>query len=307
MDSPAGDQVAAFQIENQPVRGRITALGQASLDPILKRHDYPVELARILGEALMLAVLAGSSIKFEGRLLVQAEGDGVVSMLVGEYRTDGGLRAYARFDRERWDNLQRINKGQRPHMPQLFGKGGRLALIIVHDDPSMSPYQGIVPLVKATLAECAEDYFNQSEQVPTRVRLAVGQLVRSGEADAWCGGGALIQQVAGDDARGETLDAWETAQALFATLSEDELIDPLVGSQALLWRVFHETGVRLEPAQGLSDACTCSEARLRATLQAMPDDSLRELAEPDGTLAADCQFCGRTYRIPVGDVTTAVN
>lgn len=300
------DAVLNFQIDGQPVRGRLAFLGQHSLDPILKRHEYPIELARILGEALTLATLVGASLKFSGRLLVQAEGDGPVSMLVGEYRTDGGVRAYARFDREAWDKLERINKGGRPHMPQLFGRGA-LGLIIINDDPNTQPYQGVVPLEKATLAECAADYFNRSEQIPTRVQLAVGELHVPGEADGWRAGGALIQQVAGDAARGETGEAWNTAQHLFGTLTDSELIDPDITAERLLFRLFHEEGVRVEDKRGLSDACTCSETRLKDTLRSMPDASLREMVEPDGALVADCQFCGRKYRIPIEDVTDEVN
>ena len=303
---PAQDFVLNFQIDRQPVRGRLAMLGDGALDPILHRHDYPRELARLLGEALTLAALVGSSLKFKGRLLVQAEGDGIVSMLVGEYTTDGSLRGYLRYDAERWANLDRINKGQRPHVPQLFGSGA-LGLIILHDDPSMQSYQGLVPLEKGTLAECAEVYFNQSEQVPTRVRLAVGELTEAGGKPAWRAGGALIQQVAGDSARGETREAWETAQALFATLTDAELVDPAVGPKTLLFRLFHEDGVRVEPAQALADACTCSEERLRGTLSSMPEAALRDLVEPDGSLKADCQFCGRMYRIPLRDIVGPAN
>jgi len=300
------DAVLNFQIDGRPVRGRMTMLGEDTLDPILKRHDYPTEIARLLGEALVLATLVGSSLKFQGKLLVQAEGDGIISMLVGEYTTDGNLRAYARFDRARWERLEEINRGGRPHIPQLFGKGA-LGLIIVHDDPSMQPYQGLVPLEKGTLAECAEVYFNSSEQVPTQLRLAVGELAVPGEETQWMAGGAVIQQVAGDDKRGDTDDAWETASALFATLSDEELIDPAVSINQLLFRLFHEDGVRVETAQPLADACSCNEDRLVRTLATMPDAELRELVEPDGTLSVDCQFCARKYSVPIESVTESTS
>lgn len=302
---PSGqeDMVAPFQIEHQPVRGRVTRLGAASLDPILKRHAYPGHVARLIGEALLLATLVGSSLKFRGRLLVQAEGDGPIGMLVGEYATDGSLRAYARIDERRWADLERIDRGARPHIPQLFGPHGRLALIIVHDDPSMQPYQGIVPLQHGSLAECAEDYFARSEQVPTRIALTIAERERAGHEPDWLGGGMLIQQVAGDEARGETGEAWDTARALFATLRDQELADPCLTPADLLFRLFHEEGVRLEPAIPVRDSCSCNEERLRSTLSSFSDDALRELVDPDGTLDIRCQFCGRGYRIPVDDVT----
>ncbi|MEO0467179.1 MAG: Hsp33 family molecular chaperone HslO [Pseudomonadota bacterium] len=305
---PAGDDtVAAFQIDGQPVRGRITRLSANSLDPILKRHEYPDHLARLLGEALVLAALVGASIKFEGKILVQAEGNGPVGLMVAEYASDGSLRGYIRRDAEKWDNLMRINKGGRPHMPQLFGSNGVLGLIIVHDDPSMQPYRGVVPLDRGTLAECAEVYFRQSEQVESRISLAVGELKVTGEDRVWRGGGLLMQKIANDEARGTTDDAWETAEALFATISDEELVVPDLASEALLFRLFHEEGVRMEAAQPLSDQCSCNEERLRATLTGLSDDSLRELVESDGNLSVNCQFCNRHYSIPIEDVTGAVS
>lgn len=304
---PPDDLVANFQMDQKPVRGRIARLGNNSLAPIIDRHKYPVELARLVGEAVTLAALIGSSIKFDGRLLVQAEGAGAVTMLVGEYSTEtGGLRGYARYDKAAWEKLERINKGGRPHMPQLFGSGA-LGIIIVHSDPSMRPYQGVVPLAKATLAECAEDYFNQSEQVPTRVALSVAEHKMAGEDARWRSGGMLLQQVAGDDARGDTDADWEEARALFATLTDEELADPQLAATDLLYRLFHEGGVRMEQATALIDMCTCSQERLESTLKSMPDDQLREMAEPDGTLVADCQFCSRVYRIPLSEITEPAN
>ncbi|MEL6955644.1 MAG: Hsp33 family molecular chaperone HslO [Pseudomonadota bacterium] len=302
-DSSLEDMVAAFQTEGEPVRGRIARLGAASLDPILKRHDYDAELARLLGEALMLAALVGSAMKFEGRVLVQAEGNGPVSLLAAEYSVNGDLRGYIRRDAEKWGKLMRVNKGARPHMPQLFGPNGVLGLIIIHDDPSMQPYQGVVPLQKGTLAECAEDYFRQSEQVDSRISLAVGELTTPGEGSQWRGGGLLIQKVAADTARGDTEAAWETAEALFSTVTDAELISPEIGPDRLLYRLFHETGVRMAAPQALTDACSCNEERLRGTLAGLSDAGLRDLVEPDGTLSINCQFCNRHYAIPIEDVT----
>lgn len=304
---PESDYVANFQIDERPVRGRIARLGAGSLDPILKRHDYPANLARVLGEAVTLAALVGSSLKFEGRLLVQAEGDGPVSMLVGEYRTDGGVRGYARFEPDRWAHLDKVNKGARPHMPQLFGAMGRLGLIMIRDGAEQQPYQGIVPLTKGTLAECAEVYFRDSEQVPTKVSLSLAELSVPGDAPAWRGGGMLLQQIAGDEARGDTEEAWDEARALFSTLSDGELADPDLPGDQLLYRLFHESGVRMEPARPLMDSCTCNEERLIGTLKSMPDEELRDLVEADGALALDCQFCNRKYRIPIGRVTDPVS
>ncbi len=297
-----GDFAATFQIEGRPIRGRVARMGAGSLAPILARHDYPPHLAHILGEAVMLAALVGASLKFEGKILVQAEGDGPVTMLVGEYNTNGNVRGYARYNAEGWANLERVNKGGEPHMPQLFGRTGRLGLILVQDNPDIQPYQGIVPLNKATLAQCAEDYFAMSEQVPSRINLAIDK-----SGDEWVAGGMLIQRIAGDDARGETDEGWREAEALFATLTAGELTDTGLPVTELLYRLFHEQGVTLEGAMPVADRCTCNQERLVSTLRQMPDESLRDLVEPDGTLSIDCQFCARHYTIGIAEVTGPVN
>lgn len=300
---PSGDFVANFQINERPVRGRAVRMGEASLSPILHRHTYPDHLARILGEAVTLAAIVGASLKFDGRLLVQAEGDGPVSMLVGEYSSDGGVRGYARYDKERWAHLEKVNKGDAPHMPQLFGPNGRLALIIIQENQRAQPYQGIVPLQRGTLAECAEDYFAQSEQIPTRIKLSMAELSQKDQDPVWVSGGMMVQKIAGDDARGDTDDAWREAEALFGTLSDAELVDPDLPMTDLLFRMFHEQGVRLEENITLKDQCTCNQDRLVTTLEGMPDDSLREMVEPDGTLNINCQFCARHYSISIDEVT----
>jgi molecular chaperone Hsp33 len=304
---PDSDFVVNFQIDQRPVRGRAVRMGAESLSPILHRHDYPRNLARILGEAVTLAAMVGASLKFEGRILVQAGGDGPVSMLVGEYRTDGGVRGYAKFDADRWAHLEKVNKGAAPHMPQLFGPTGRLALILIQDDPSIAPYQGIVPLEKGTLSECAEEYFAHSEQVPSRIKLAVAELDRKGEKPIWVSGGMMVQRIAGDENRGDTTEVWREAEALFGTLSDAELVDPDLAVPDLLFRLFHEQGVRIEDRVGLLDSCTCNEERLVETLKGMPDNALREMVESDGTLAIDCQFCARHYAIPIEKVTDPVS
>ena len=228
-------------------------------------------------------------------------------MLVGEYRSDGGVRGYAKFDAEAWAQLDKVNKGDAPHMPQLFGPSGRLALIIIQDNPAIQPYQGIVPLAKGTLSECAEDYFEMSEQVPTRLKLSVAELDRKDGHPVWVSGGMMVQRIAADDARGETEEPWREAEALFATLTDAELADPDLPMEELLYRLFHEQGVTMETPQALDDRCTCNQERLVETLKQMPDESLREMTEEDGTLGIDCQFCNRHYDVAIEDVTGDTN
>jgi molecular chaperone Hsp33 len=156
--------------------------------------------------------------------------------------------------------------------------------------------QGVVPLDGATLAECAESYFTRSEQTPTRIALAVAEELR-GDTETWRAGGALIQRVAGDEARGFTEDDWTRAQLLFATLSDAELVDPALPIDRALYRLFHEDGVRMGAPAPLVDRCTCDRDRLAALLQRFTPEETADLLEPDGMLHARCQFCGRGYLI----------
>jgi molecular chaperone Hsp33 len=271
------------------------------LDPILKRHAYPRWAAYLLGEAVTLAVLVSASLKFDGKVMVQAQGEGPVSLMVAEARSDGGVRGYLRLNKEKWDFVDRVNKGQRPHIPQALGRGV-MALLLQPSDPNQQPWQSMVPIEGATLSDCAQMWFSQSEQVPTRVKLAVAEISEPGGTKRWRSGGALIQQVAGDDARGATDEPWDNARHLFDTIEDIELVDPDVPSATLLFRLFHETGVRIEPPKALTDKCTCSDEKLLDTLRQMPRDEIMSLAEADGAITADCQFCGRLYRFPVDKI-----
>jgi molecular chaperone Hsp33 len=160
----------------------------------------------------------------------------------------------------------------------------------------MDRYQGVTPIEGESLALAAETYFSLSEQTPTRVRLAVGQ-ADTGEGPRWRAGGLLIQNIAEDEARGSTLDAWITAQALFETVGEDELIDPTVSSQTLLWRLFHEEGVRLFAAKPLTGFCRCSRERIVEVLNSFPAEERAAMVEADGHIHVTCEYCARTYDV----------
>src|SRR3569833_1784290 len=220
--APKDDLVAAFQIEGWPVRGRVVGLG-AALDEILTRHAYPEPGANLLGEACALAALVGSSLKIEGRLIVQAQGDGPVSYVVCDYDSEGSLRGYCRYDEAR---VAEVSQGfVRPGARTLLGEG--VFVMTIDQGPDTERYQGVTSIEGETLALCAEQYFDQSEKTPTRVRLAVGQL-RAAQGFVWRAGGLLLQYIAGVDARGSTNDVWERAQAQVESLGVDELGDPTV-------------------------------------------------------------------------------
>ncbi|MDR3509257.1 MAG: Hsp33 family molecular chaperone [Caulobacteraceae bacterium] len=285
------DIVAGFQIAEQPVRGRIARMGDM-VDAILTRHDYPEPVADLLGEACALAALVGSSLKFEGRLILQAQGDGPVSFVVADYDTTGALRGYCRYDPDR---VAEASKSfVRPGAKTLLGGG--VFIMTVDQGPDMDRYQGITPIEGETLALCAEHYFAQSEQTPTRVRLAVGQ-VQTGPTATWRAGGMLIQNIAEDEARGSTRETWETAQALFETLGEDELIDPTVPPERLLYRLFHEEGVRLFEAKPLEAFCRCSMDRIEGVLKSFPREERVNMVEDDGKIRVTCEYCSRTYEL----------
>ena len=166
----------------------------------------------------------------------------------------------------------------------------------VDPGPDMDRYQGVTPIEGETLALCAETYFAQSEQIPTRVRLAVGR-ANTGAGPRWRAGGLLIQNIAEDDQRGSTQEAWRSAQAIFQTIGEDELIDPTVPSQTLLWRLFHEDGVRLFPAKRLSGFCRCSHDKIVGMLASFPPEERTDMVEPDGRIHVTCEYCSRVYTL----------
>ncbi len=283
------DLVAPFQIEQQPVRGRIVRLG-AAINEVLTRHAYPEPVANLLGEACALAALVGASLKFEGRLIVQAQGDGPVAYVVADYDTSGGLRGYCRFDADR---VAGASEGfARPGAGSLLGQG--VFIMTVDQGPERERYQGVTVIEGETLALCAETYFAQSEQTPTRVRLAVGQ-ADIGHGLAWRAGGLLIQNIAEDNARGSTAEAWTTAQALFETVGEDELIDPSISGETLLWRLFHDEGVRLFEPKLITGFCRCSHEKIVGMLGVFPPEERAEMVEADGQIHVTCEYCSRVY------------
>lgn len=290
------DRVAAFQIDGQPVRGRIVSMGSA-IDAVLSAHAYPAPVAELLGEACALAALIGSALKFDGRLIVQAQGDGPVRYVVCDYGTEGTLRGYCRYDE---DELAALTADDaRPGAHRLLGKG--VFVMTLDQGPDFDRHQGITPIEGGSLALCAEHYFEQSEQIPTEVRLAVGHLTDE-TGSGWRAGGMMIQRLAADTTRGETEEAWTRARALFNTISADELIDPQVPSETLLYRLFHEDGVRLEAGQSLEALCRCSPDRIATVLDSFTDEERAEMVEPDGKIHVTCEYCATVYALEAGSV-----
>src|SRR6185503_9189107 len=216
------------------------------------------------------ASLVQSLLKADGRLIVQAQGQGLVPLLVAEMSEGGALRGYARMGE---GAAEKLANAHRVAPKDLLG-AGNLVMTLERggDQPA---YQGVVPLEGATLAQCAENFFRASEQTDTRIGLAVGEVV-GGPAPLWRAGGVLMQRVASDEARGDTSEDWSRASILFATMTDAELIDPDLPADRLLYRLFHEEGVRMGDGASVRDLCTCDENRLTKVMKQFPADELRE-------------------------------
>ena len=311
------DAVVPFSIESLDARGRALQMG-AAFDAIVTRHDYPSPVARLLGEMIVLTALLGTAMKFDGQLIMQAQTDGPVSLLVVDFKAPGDIRAHARFD----DAALALAIEKDEITPeQLLGKGV-LAMTIDQGD-FMNRYQGMVALEGDSLEEVAHAYFIQSEQIPTRVRLSVAELVSNEDGEtrrSWRAGGALVQFLpesedrikqrdlhGGDGDEGQTQveddNAWIEAQSLFATIKDDELIDPDISSERLLFRLFHEQSLRLYPPQMIFDKCSCSSEKIWSVLRAMSKAELDEAAE-NGKIQVKCEFCGTDYSVTPDELSS---
>jgi molecular chaperone Hsp33 len=288
------DEAMGFTIPGRDARGRLVRLGPL-LDQVLSAHDYPAPIARILSEALVLTALLGSLLKeAEGQLTMQAQTQsGIVDLLVCDYR-GGELRGYVRFDETRLSAL--------PSHRDLFALFGKGYLAITFDQPLADErYQGIVPLEGASLAEAAQNYFTQSEQIPSLVRLAVNDT-------GHIAGGILIQHLAeGEEGRDRIhtrLDhpEWEHVRVLAETIKAHELTDRALPLDDLLWRLFHEEEeIRVSARIALSKGCRCNFDYVREVIGRFGPDERAEMVDPDGFISVDCEFCSRVFPISLSD------
>jgi molecular chaperone Hsp33 len=319
LDFAGDDRVVPFQVEGLDVRGRAVQLGPL-LNTILARHDYPAPVARLLAEAIVLTALLGTSLKFEGRFTAQTKSDGPVDLLVADFSTPGSLRAYARYDE---DALADAVREGRISPPELLGEG--ILAFTIDQGRGMQPYQGIVPLDGSSLEEIAGVYFRQSEQIPTRLRLGVAELIDRDEDGKprhnWRAGGLVAQFLPqapermrqpdlhggdGDENDPDHVadDTWIEARTLVETIDTDELTDPHVGVERLLFRLFHERGVRVYAPQEVLDRCSCSRDKIKGVLQGFSAEEI-EASEEEGHIAVTCEFCSTTYRYEVAEFEQA--
>ncbi len=283
------DLVLPFALESMAVRGRLVRLGGA-ITSIINTHECPVHVARALGEAVSLAALLGSALKFDGRLSVQTSSTAGISMLVADFTTPAALRGYARW---------------REDLPGDAGAGrsaghlgkGHLA-ITIDQGRGTEPYQGVVPLDGKGLASAATGYFVRSEQLPTRLSLATAPIFTAGEKDGperWRAGGLMLQAMPGGGTEKDILsdDDWRRIGLLTDTLRDDELLDPHVLPETLLYRLFHEEGVRVFEPLALQASCACSREKIAAMLKQIGPG--KPAGDEDGTVEVKCEFCGRKY------------
>jgi molecular chaperone Hsp33 len=311
------DIVLPFEVSSLDLRGRVVRLGPV-VDEILCKHAYPAPVAKLLGEAVVLTVMLGSALKFEGRFILQTQSDGPVRMLVVDYTSPGKVRACARFDKARV--AEAIAAGA-ADAGALLG-AGHLAMTI-DQGPDMSRYQGLVALDGGSLEDAAHEYFLRSEQIPTRVRLAVAEELRAGDGGAshrWRAGGIMLQFLPKSPERARVADldpgdapdgvephvveedeAWVEGRALVSTVEDVELIDPALSSERLVYRLFHEPGVRVFQPGDVRAECSCSRESVESMLKSFSQDDRDHMVE-DGKISVTCEFCSASYEFAPGDV-----
>lgn len=304
------DTVLPFQLDRSDIRGRVARL-DGVLDRVLAQHNYPAVVEALVAEAALLTALIGQTIKLRWKLSLQIRGDGPVRIIATDYyapSSEGGsarMRAWASFDADRLDR-------DGPGFPQV-GKG--YLAILLDQGTGTTPYQGITPIAGSSLSACAETYFAQSEQLPTRFALSFGRSTLPGGPERWRAGGVMLQHmpkaspfVANDGGSGEggllaptdILDGvegenWARANLLLDTVEDLELIGPNVTPTDLLVRLFHEEGPRVFDAQSVHFGCSCSPERVRESLSIYSAKDIRHMTTETGIVTADCQFCGAHY------------
>jgi molecular chaperone Hsp33 len=313
------DQVLPFTVEALDVRGRVVRLGEA-LDVIIARHGYPEPVARVIGEAAALTALLGTALKFEGRFQLQTKTDGAIELLVVDFDAPDRLRAMARFDA---DKLAAAVAANTVTTAALIGSG--YLGMTIDQGSAASRYQGVVKLDgEDSLEAAAHRYFRQSEQIPTRIRLATARVVGSG-GEHWRAGAIMAQFLPtsperqrqqdldpGDDPNGGarpdrdidgvTDDAWAEARALIDTVEDHELVDPLLSSERLIYRLFHERGARVFETQAVREACRCSKGSILTMLKRFTTEERREMVADDGAVSVTCEFCSQVYRFQPSEI-----
>ena len=298
------DLVLPFEVKPLGIRGRVVRLGPV-IDDILSRHDYPETVSALLAQSVALAALLGSTLKFEGKFILQTKTDGPVSMLVADFLSPNGVRGVARYNKVAVSDADRLASET-----ELMGEG--YLAMTVDQGSDMERYQGIVSLGEDTLADAAHTYFAQSEQIPTRLHLFAGPVLTRGEKQThWRAGAILIQHLpreggispvafSSGDAPEEHDDVvlenddWVKARILLDTVESHELLDPTLSAEDLLYRLYHEDGITVYPALQLQRHCTCSRETVTEMIKGFSDEDRADMVE-DGAIKVVCEFCSTPY------------
>ena len=292
VDIALTDSILSFAIPAKHCRGRVVRLGPA-LDEILAAHAYPPLIRDILAEAVCLTAMLGALLKDEGsQLTLQAQTEaGVISLLACDYK-DGALRGYVEFDRERF-----ASQPVAPSLMALFGKG---YLAITFDLPEpRGRNQGIVPLEGGSLSEAVQNYFFQSEQIPTLIRVAVDET-----AEGISAGGLLVQHLPEGEEGRERLHVqldhpeWEHVEIMGSTVTPTELTGTALPLEDILWRLFSESDeVMVLNGKPCVKGCRCNEDHIRDVIARFPKEDKDDMVDQDGNIAIDCAFCSKTFTI----------
>ena len=296
------DYALPFRIEGQNVNGRVVKLNRLASE-VLLRHNYPEAVSRLLGEALVLAAMLGTMLKFDGRFILQLQGSGPISMLMADFTPSseiGGLRGFAQFDEAALTEGLKENG----NLTALLGDKGHMAFT-VDQGADMERYQGIVPLEGDNLADAALGYFGRSEQIGTAIKLAAAPLLLPGGKTEWRAGGIVVQQMAADGGAVDVEtppegdpdhidDDWNRLEILLATTEPSELLDTDVSGEQLAFRLFHEDGVRVFEARGLQFACPCTRERVLNMLAGLSDKDQEEMQAQEN-VEVRCEFCNENY------------
>lgn len=301
------DTVLPFQLDASDIRGRVARLDGA-LNGILAQHNYPPQVEALIAEMALLTAMIGQTIKLRWKLQLQVQSKGAVRMIATDYygpEEEGmpaRIRAYASYDADRLTDGEPFEQ---------LGEG--YFAVMIDQGKGMTPYQGITPLSGVSLSQCAEAYFAQSEQLPTRFALSFGRTIEPGVAEHWRAGGIMLQHMpkasplmAKGEGSGELLSAfdllhddaaenWSRANILLDTVEEMELIGPTLAPNDLLMRLFHEEQPRVYDAQPVRFGCSCSEDRVRQSLSIYSANDIATMTTDDGRVTADCQYCGAHY------------
>jgi molecular chaperone Hsp33 len=315
---PISDFVQPFQIEGHGVRGRLVRLDRVASE-IIEKHAYPEAVARLLSEMMALAAILAATLKYEGVFTLQAKGNGAVRLMVADVTSAGNVRGYAQFDAAAVAAIPSASA----NLMRLTG-GGYLAFTVDQGEHA-ERYQGIVELEGSSLVECIHHYFQQSEQLQAAFKLAVEH-----HADGWRAGAIMLQRLPAQGGQGggwtpdgssphdwhgrnennfdsgteEAEDAWRRAVVLMASAQDKELLGPETGINDLLYRLFHEDGVRVFTGHDLKAQCRCSRGRVENALKSLAPDEVHDLAI-DGDLVVTCEFCNSEYRFALTDIVPA--